>query len=691
MKYTIAFVGNPNVGKSAWINALSHAHFQVGNWPGVTIERKEAIIDYGVDQLHLIDLPGVYSLDEQTNEEAVTSRFLAQEKVDCIVNVVDASNLSRNLMLTIKLRELNISMILLFNFMDEVKKQKISIDQRAIEHRLGIPIYAGSAFDHQREPLLKLIHQACQQQVFYRPLLDAESDRYFVYLFNLLQQQFPQLDQRSIAKLVYACFEGKAQVLKQCMDQGLKLESLNQMSVERLEKNQIEAVASCMRYVHQQAGNRYTITHKIDAVLLHRFLAYPLLFLFFSLLLILVFNGSRPLIDFINQFFTVFLANYLRVYLSFLPVSILDLLVNGVLGGVGGVLSFLPLMALLFFFLGILEESGYMARVAFLLDKAMRVFHLSGKAFLTLLIGFGCNVPAIYATRTLDNQKQKELTATLIPFMSCSARLPVYLLFASAFFPHQIGLAILTVIGFGLLMALLLAVIVNYYKGSQESTIFLLELPIYRCPRFTVLMQKVFREVKSFIHKAFTAVLLTMMLLWAASYFPHGEVKSSYLADFSRQVSSLFEPLGFGTSWEVVASLPAGISAKESVVGFLSQCLLQTEKEVFEPNLSRDLKEQAQLLMNALIKSVTGLFSMEKQTTDSSLNEALHQLFHDRYAPLRAFSFMVYICLTIPCVMAMNALYKEYGWKLLVRSIIIMLIVPYLVCLLLFQGLCLFL
>lgn len=686
MNYTVAFAGNPNVGKSAWINALSNAHFQVGNWPGVTIERKEAVIEFEGDSYHLIDLPGTYSLDEQTNEEAVTSNFLANEKIDCIVNVVDASNLSRNLMLTLKLRELNISMVLLFNFMDEVKKQQIEINQEAISHRLGIPIYAGSAFDHQRKPLLKMIQHACRNSVIYHPLVDAESDRYFVYLYELIQKKLPTMDEREIISTIYACWDGKAQVIKKLNNRGIPIESLNQMSLERMQKNQIAAVASCMNYVTQKDDSRYALTHKIDAVLLNKWTAYPCLIIFFILLLLIVFNGSRPYIDFINQFFTEFLADYIRIIFYFLPASILDLMISGVLGGVGGVLSFLPLMAFLFFFLGILEESGYMARVAFLLDKAMRVFHLSGKAFLTLLIGFGCNVPAIYATRTLDHQKQKELTATLIPFMSCSARLPVYMLFASAFFPNHTTIAILTVIGFGILMALILAVSVAHFKGYQETTIFLLELPVYRIPRLSVLFQKVIREVKSFIHKAFTAVLLTMMLLWAASYFPNGEVKTSYLADFSRHAAVFFEPLGFGTSWEVVASIPAGISAKESVVGFLSQCLIEEEPKAFKPDLKQDLKKQGRLLLDAVHTSFTGLFMLEQPVDSGELNQSIHGLFTDQLAPLRAFSFMVYICLTIPCVMAMNALYQEYGWKLLLRSILTMLIVPYLVCLLLFQG-----
>ncbi len=626
------------------------------------------------------------------NEEAVTTAFLAHETIDCLVNVVDATNLERNLMLTLRLRELNIPMILLLNFMDEAEKQHIVIDQQAISRRLGIPVYASSAFAKEEGELLGLILQTAGKPVLYHPLLDTQSDRYFVYLFALIKEHNPTMDDRQVCQAVYDCWRQKAQTMKMLMNQGIALASLNQMSEERHKKNLLAAVASCMRYVKQESENRYALTHAIDRIVLNRWLAYPLLLLFFILLLVIVFNGSRPYIDFIDQFFNVFLAKYIRLGLSFLPVSILDLITQGMLQGVGSVLSFLPLMALLFFCLGILEESGYMARVAFLLDQAMRHFHLSGKAFLTLLIGFGCNVPAIYATRALDSQKQKELTAMLIPFMSCSARLPVYMLFASAFFGQRALLAVLTVIGFGILLAMILALMIGSKQGRQEdASLFLMELPIYRRPKLSVLFAKVKREVKGFIHKAFTVVLMTMMILWGLSYFPNGEVKTSYIAQGAKASAFVFEPLGFGERWELVAALPAGISAKENVVGFLAQCLSSEQAVSSDADLLSDLKEQGILAMQAIKESVTSLFQFTLEENEDALTQRVALLFEGEHAGLKAFSFMTYICLSVPCVMAMAALAHEFGRRLLLRSLITMLIVPYVVCLLLYQGLSLFL
>lgn len=688
-----AFVGNPNVGKSAWINALSNSHFQVGNWPGVTIEKKEALIQIGHQSLHLIDLPGVYSLDELSNEEAVTARVLSEERIDCLVNVVDASNLSRNLLLTMKLRELNIPMILIFNFMDEVKKQKLEIDANAIARRLSIPIYCGSAFNKKDiEPVKELILKQSREKVLYRPLLNKEEDQIFTNLYNEIANKLPFNRKEQIMKITYGIIYEQVYCLKQL--EGLQVD-IKQLTIIRkdfdqdcLHLNYVAAVKSCMTHVLSKQGKRFEVTDKLDAVFLHPLFSYPILILVFCFMMSFVFNGSAPYIDFIQQFFTEFLAKYLRIFLAFLPLPILDLLVYGVLGGVGGVLSFLPLMALLFFFLGILEESGYMSRISFLLDKGMRVFHLSGKAFLNLLIGFGCNVPAIYATRTLDTQNQKKATALLIPFMSCSARLPVYLLFASAFFREKSLLAILSVMGIGILLALILASINAHYQIIHDDPLLIMEMPVYRFPRIKVLLQKVQKEVRNFIKKAFTVVLLTMILLWGFTYFPNGESKSSYLAVGAKKVAFIFEPLGFGTSWELVASLPSGISAKESVVGFLSQLIIPKNNTIESANLKEDSLEQLTLLKEATVESLKKIvFISSEKESDPQLTNAVANLFQDEYAHARAFSFMVFICLTIPCVMTLVALKREFGWKLLATSILIMLVTPYLVCLILYQTL----
>lgn len=688
-----AFVGNPNVGKSAWINALSNAHFQVGNWPGVTIEKKEAMIQVKDHMIHLIDLPGVYSLDELNNEEALTARYLYEERIDCLINVVDASNLSRNLLLTMKLRELNIPMILIFNFMDEVKKQKIEIDASAISRRLSIPIYCGSAFNKKDvEPIKAMILEKTQEKVLYRPLLNTEDDRIFTNLYNEIHQRMPFYHELKVMQMAYGVIYDEVYVLKQLsslsFDMKRLMEIRENLDQDRLHLNYVSAVKSCMNFVVSKQGKRFEVTDKIDAILLHPILAYPILIMIFIVMMSFVFNGSAPYIDFIQQFFTEFLAKYVRIYLEFLPLPILDLLVYGVLSGVGGVLSFLPLMAFLFFFLGILEESGYMSRISFLLDKGMRIFNLSGKAFLNLLIGFGCNVPAIYATRTLDQHNQKKVTALLIPFMSCSARLPVYLLFAAAFFREKSILAIISVMGIGILLAMILATINAHYQIIHDETMFIMEMPVYRLPRMKVLFQKVQKEVKNFIKKAFTVVLLTMVLLWGFTYFPNGETKTSYLAQGAQKIAFIFEPLGFGTSWELVASIPSGISAKESVVGFLSQLIVPKNEVIETADLKADSIEQVYKFKDSVIESMKSLiFISNESETDPQLTNAVANLFRDEYAHARAFSFMVFICLTIPCVMTLVALKREFGWKLMLTSMGIMIVTPYIVCLILFQTL----
>ena len=692
-KKVIAFVGNPNVGKSSWINQLSDAHFQVGNWPGVTIEKKEATIEINGQSYYLIDLPGIYSLDEMNNEEAVTAKYLYEEKIDCLVNVVDANNLSRNLLLTMKLRELNLPIILIFNFMDEVRKNKIEINEQAISQRLSIPVYSGSAFNQEDiEPIKKLIAIQANKEVVFRPLLNQKEDTIFTSLYNEIQRNVPFFNEVKTLQHVYGVIYDRVYIMKQLENMKIKTERLlslrGEFDQDCLQMSYAQAVKSCMNYVTSKNSLRYELSEKIDQVLLHPILSYPILILIFIIMMLFVFHGSAPYIDFIQQFFFEYLANYVRVFLSFLPVSILDLLVNGILYGIGSVLSFLPLMAFLFFFLGLLEESGYMSRIAFLLDKGMRLFNLSGKAFLNLLIGFGCNVPAISATRTLENPNQRKLTAILIPFMSCSARLPVYLLFASAFFPNKISLAILSVVGMGVLLAIILATLNTYFKVFNDYNLFILELPVYRVPRIKVLLQKVKKEVVSFISKAFTIVLLTMTLLWGFTYFPNGEVQTSYLAQAAQKVSFIFEPAGFGESWEVVAAIPSGISAKESVVGFLSQLIIEKEQTTQPVNLKKDLFEQGRLLGEAFINSIKGLFFLSDPIeNDPQLTSAISSLFTGRYASAKAFSYMVFICLSIPCVMTLIALKREFGWKMMSLSILIMTITPYVVCVILYQAL----
>ena len=351
-------------------------------------------------------------------------------------------------------------------------------------------------------------------------------------------------------------------------------------------------------------------------------------------------------------------------------------------------------MALLYFVLSLLEESGYMARIAFLLDRLMNTFHLSGKSFVSLMLGFGCNVPAIYATRTLDNEQQKRLTALLVPFMSCGARLPVYVLFASAFFPDKAALMMLSIYGIGILLALVLALIASRFPIFHDDAMLVLELPPYRLPSLRVVLHKVREEVKSYVRKACGIVLWAMVILWGLTYFPGGSVEDSYLAQGAKLVQPIFAPLGFGDRWECVAALPGGIIAKETIVGFLDTVLQPAvHEEATTVNISEDIRDILYKGGTALKESATFFLHTDvavKPQGDAQVSH-IRALWTSRDAGIRSFSFMVYVLLSIPCIMTLQAVYHEYGKKLLFLTLTVMLLVPYLVSLFIFQFFSLFL
>lgn len=695
-EYTIAFVGNPNVGKSAWINALSDANFKVGNWPGVTVERKEARITYQQNLYHLIDLPGCYSLNKQENEERITSDFLQKEHVDVIVNVVDASNLAHNLYLTLLLRELQIPMLIIFNFMDVVEKCAIHIDHTRIAKRLQIPILCVSAFrkkDKQRvwEAICTQLHQ----DGFYYPLLSNADIEIYVNVYNYLDEHLPAYvdwDEQHLHVFTLQLLKQEEIAWKQVegwqMDQTILMDLLQGMNLVRIEKSRYHVIASLMKYVKEDEDKRFAFTRKVDRLLLHKYLGLPLFFVIFTFCLLFVFQFSAPYNAWIDFMINDMFRKYLAYAVSSFPLFLQHLLLDGILAGVGGVLTFVPLMAVLYMVLSLLEESGYMSRIAFLLDRMMRTFHLSGKSFVSLLLGFGCNVPAIYATRTLDHEHQKRLTAILVPFMSCGARLPVYVLFASAFFPHKAPLMILSVYGIGILIALILSFLLSKHPAFKEDGMFVLELPNYHMPNIHVVWHKVKEEVKNYVKKAFGIVLWAMVILWGISYFPTGNLSESYMATFAKTAAPIFEPAGFGNRWECVASLPGGIIAKETIVGYFGT-VLDGDNDV-KPvliDIEKDIQSIKEKSLHAIKSSIHDTFfpNVKLKSQDQSAVIAVKNLWQDKYANLRAFCFMVYVLLSIPCVMTLQALYHEYGKKMLLLSISMMIIIPYGVAVFLFQ------
>lgn len=387
------------------------------------------------------------------------------------------------------------------------------------------------------------------------------------------------------------------------------------------------------------------------------------------------------------------------------PEWLSSLIIDGIVGGVGGVLTFVPVMVFLYFFLAILEESGYMSRVAFLMDKIMRRLGLNGKAFVPMVVGFGCTVPAIYATRTLEDESSRKLTAAMSPFMSCGARLPVYGLFTAAFFGAKAGLVVVSIYLFGILVAILVGLGLKNLKGfKSENKALLIELPPYRIPSLKVILNSTWLRVFDYIKRAGTVILGIMMILWALTYFPNnGDSNSSYIAKFGHTFAPIMKPTGFGDRWETVAAIPPSIAAKEVVVGFLAQALPLAEEEVVEEEVeettfSEDLAEQVKGFGGAVKDSVLGMLSLdvgglfatpdaeEIEEEGKGIVQATANLWpNDNLAPLRAYSFMVFILLVVPCVATLGAIKHEFGWKYLGFVVSIMLVVPYIASTLVFQ------
>lgn len=606
---TVAFVGNPNVGKSALINLLADSDLKVGNWSGVTTERIEAhYIDQGQTYC-CVDLPGLFGFNGQSDEERITQTFIEQEPIDCLVNVVDSSSLLNNLYCTLQCRQMQIPMVLVLNFDDEREANGIVIDTQWIVHRLGIPLIQMSAFDQkQAKPLKALIAQQCQQNVSYHPLLDTMTDRLFVDFCNHHH---------------YHLKEGIVAFEKQYP--------------QRMIDNRAAAVKSFERAISSTDPKQLVLTKKMDHWLLHPVLGYPLLVIVFVLLCTVIFEGSKPLVALIEEIMYE-IERIVSLGLAQTPLLVQQLVLDGFLNALKTVFSFLPLLGLLHGMMALLEESGYMARIALLADRAMRCFHLSGKAMISLVLGFGCNVPAIASCSALENEKMRRKTALLVPFMSCGARLPIYFFFIDAFFPkHQI-LVLFILYGLGILVACFLSLLLDRNQ-KEEIRYFdpqMIELPCYRIPRLSVVVRKVKKECWNFLKKTFQLVLWVLLLLWFLMNVPGNNPENSLLAQLAKIISPLFIPLGFGRHWQLVASLFPSFVAKEAVVAFLL---------LLSPDLSF-IQADSQLI---------------------------------------ALSFMIFCLCSVPCVMTCSMLVSKYGWKHCLTSIGLMLLVPYLLSFVVYQ------
>lgn len=722
----IAFAGNPNVGKSALINAIAGSKLKVGNWPGVTVEKKEAVFIHKGEEIKLVDLPGVYSLSPYSLEEKITRDFILEENPDVVVNVIDSTNLERNLYLTFLLKELEKPMIMALNFYDEFAKLKYKLNMKEFQDMIEIPAIPVSALKGTgiEELLDSIITMSKNKEKGKKYSLPFDKNILFIiheveYKILTNEKLLPATKEYSKEFLAIKFLERDAHIIEKIKDKyGIDTTGMFDEDIEKLENkydNDSETILAEGRYgtvngilartFTTSIKSRLDFTDKVDKILLNRVLGLPLFFLIMAGVMAFVFNGSAPFIDWVDGFFGDFVGKYVGMLVEGTPDWLSSLIIDGIVGGVGGVLTFVPVMVFLYFFLAILEESGYMARVAFLMDKIMRKLGLNGKSFVPMVVGFGCTVPAIYATRTLEDESSRKLTAAMSPFMSCGARLPVYGLFTAAFFGAKAGLVVVSIYIFGIIVAILVGLGLKNLKGfKSENKALLIELPPYRIPSLKVILNSTWLRVFDYIKRAGTVILGIMMILWALTYFPNnGDSNSSYIAKFGHTFAPIMKPTGFGDRWETVAAIPPSIAAKEVVVGFLAQALplaeeAEAEEEVVETTFGEDLMEQVKGFGEAVKDSVVGMLSLDVEglftTPDAEeieeegrgIVQATANLWpNDDLAPLRAYSFMVFILLVVPCVATLGAIKHEFGWRYLGFVVSIMLVVPYVASTLVFQ------
>lgn len=635
----VALVGNPNSGKTTLFNQLTGSSQHVGNFPGVTVEKKEGTIRRHRDAL-VVDLPGIYSLSPYSKEEVVTRDFILEERPDVVLNIVDATSIERSLYLTLQLMELQTPMVLALNMMDEMEKCGNTVDIQALEHALGVPVVPIAASKDQGvEELIERVMQVGKEKPPV-PRLDFCKGEVHKAIHAVMHLIEPQASQSRIPTRFAATklVEGDEPMQKR-MHLAPNEIHIIEHAVDAMEKalgTDREAALADMRYSYiQQLCQRmvHRAEHsfeqersvRIDAVLTHRYLSIPIFLCVMMLIFYLTFGPVGSVLSDIFGALIDTATGWIAGLLATLAVNdlVVSLIMDGALRGIGSVLSFLPTILTLFFFLSLLEDTGYMARIAFVMDKLLRKIGLSGRSFVPMLIGFGCSVPAIMATRTLASERDRKMTILITPFMSCSAKLPIYAMFTQAFFTQYQALVMIGLYVLGIMAGILYALITRRLLFRGKPVPFVMELPPYRLPSPKSVLLHMGERAKDFIKKAFTIIFLSTIVIWFLQTFDwHFDVVAdsarSMLAGLGRILAPIFSPLGFG-DWRASTALVTGLSAKEAVVSTF-----------------------------AVLMGVAG---------DEALAVSMGQLF----TPLTALSFLSFTVLYMPCLAAFAAVRRELG------------------------------
>ena len=637
-----ALAGNQNCGKTTLFNQLTGSNQHVGNFPGVTVDQKVGQMKSQPD-CSVVDLPGIYSLRPYTNEEIVTRDFLLNEKPDGIINIVDATNIERNLYLTLQLMEMRIPMVLALNMMDEVRNNGGTINVEKMSEALGIPVVPISAAKNEgieelvqaavrvakekrtakvidfckQGPVHRCIHSVCHQiedhaekaglSVRFSCSKLIENDTRIVDMLQLSQNEL-ELVEHSIIEM-----EAEAGMDRNAALAGMRYDFIESVCAD--------TVIKC------EESKEHIRSVKIDSILTHKYFAIPIFILVMFLVFFLTFNvfGAvlSDLLSMLIDYITALVDKGLTAY-GINPV-VHSLVIDGIFAGVGSVLSFLPIIVVLFFFLSILEDTGYMARIAFVMDKLLRKIGLSGRSIVPLLVGFGCTVPAVMASRTLSSERDRRMTIMLTPFMSCSAKIPIYAVFAAAFFQKYAALVMIGMYLTGIIIGIIVALIFDRTVFRGKPIPFVMELPNYRFPSAKSVLLLMWDKAKDFLQRAFTIIFLATVIIWFLQSFDSRlnvvtDSADSILAAIGHLLAPVFAPLGFN-DWRIPTALITGFTAKEAVISTLG------------------------VLMG---------------TSTAALGPALHTLF----TPVSAISFLVFTLLYTPCVAAIAAVKRELesGW-----------------------------
>ena len=659
----VGLAGNPNVGKTTVFNRLTGMRQHVGNWPGKTVERAEGHFKHGSYEYDVIDLPGNYALSAHSMEEIVSRDFIVDDDSDVIINVVDAANLERNLYLTVQMMELGANMVMALNMNDFAKKKDHIIDIPLMSELLGFPVIEISAKDGDGfEELLTTVEKQASNPIDSSAKLSYgdELKEHLGDLQSLIEKDSNLLDVPSVWTAI-KLLERDSIVIE-------KVQKSSQSSAIMAEADKVaghlhdlydagaEEVVANARYayinglmaeaVKRPDVEKETTTDKIDRIVTNRFLA-PFIFIFVMFLLFhLTFTIATPFCDFIDEWFAWF-GEYLAGALGNEILG--SFLQDGIIGGVGGVIVFLPQIILMFLFLSILEDSGYLARAAFTLDKVMHsIVGLHGKAFIPMILGFGCGVPAVMATRTMENESDRLLSMMLIPFMSCTARLPIYSIFIGAFFVANKSIILLSIYLLGIVVALIVAGILKRTMFKGMSAPFVMELPTYKVPSLKGVLLHTWEKTKGFLRKAGTIILGSAIIIWILSSVPFGVEygsQESVLGMIGSAIAPVFAPLGFST-WQAGIAILTGLVAKEVVVS-----------------------------------TFTTLGGLEEDDEEGTI-----ALVHDLFTPLSAYSFMAFCLLYVPCFAAIGAIKQEtnsWRWPLIMCAIT--LVTAYIVAFLIYN------